>query len=72
MTQILFGITPIASNVLYTAITPMVLTSPRIRDDVWSTGLQENEDVMIRVRDPVCMTEELFHGCLMNVHVPCI
>jgi hypothetical protein len=29
------------------ALTPMVLTSSRVRDDIWSTRLQEDEDVMI-------------------------
>jgi hypothetical protein len=54
------------------ALTPMVLTSSPIRDGIWSTGLREDEDVMIRFRGPAYMTEELFHQCLTNVFVPYI
>jgi hypothetical protein len=31
------------------ALTPIVLTSSLIRDDIWSTGLREEGDVLIRV-----------------------
>jgi hypothetical protein len=54
------------------ALTPMVFTRSPIRDDIWSSGLREDEDVVIRVRSPVCMREELFHECLTNVFVPWI
>jgi hypothetical protein len=54
------------------ALTPMVLMSFLIRDGIWSTGLQEDEDVMIRVRSPDYMTEELLHEYLTNMFVPYI
>jgi hypothetical protein len=54
------------------ALTPMVLTSSPIRDAVWSTGLREDEDAMIRFRNPAYVTEELFHEYLTNVFVPYI
>jgi hypothetical protein len=54
------------------ALTPMVLTSSPIRDAIWSTGLREDEDVMIRFRNPAYMTEELFHDYLTSVFIPYI
>jgi hypothetical protein len=48
----------------------MVLTGSPIRDEIWSTGLREDEDVMLRSRNPAHMTEESFHEYLVAVFIP--
>jgi hypothetical protein len=52
------------------ALTPMVLTSSPIRDDFWSAGFREHEDVVIRLRSPDYMTEELVYEYQTNMFVP--
>jgi hypothetical protein len=53
-------------------LTPMVLTGFPIRDEIWSTGLRADEDVMLRFWNPAYMTEELFHEYLVAVFIPYI
>jgi hypothetical protein len=53
-----------------TSLTPMVLTSCPIRDSLWTTGLRQNQDVLIRFRNPAYMTEDLFYEYLIYVFIP--
>jgi hypothetical protein len=50
-------------------LTPMVLTGFPIRDEIWSTELREDEDVMFRFRNPTYMTKQLFHEYLVAIFI---
>jgi hypothetical protein len=42
------------------ALTPMVISGPPFHDSLWATGLHQDEDVMIRHRNPAYINEDLF------------
>jgi hypothetical protein len=52
------------------AMTPMLITSSPIRESLWSRGLRQNEDVMVRHRTPAYIDEELFFGYISDVFIP--
>jgi hypothetical protein len=51
-------------------LTPMVISGAAIRDSIWRTGLQQNEDVPLRHRSPTYIDEDLFHEYLSEVLIP--
>jgi hypothetical protein len=51
-------------------LTPMVISGADIRDSIWRTGLQQNEDVPLRHRSPAYIDEDLFHEDLSEVLIP--
>jgi hypothetical protein len=54
------------------ALTPMVLTGSPIRDEIWSTGLRADDDVMLRCRNPAYATAESFDEYRVTVFIPYI
>jgi hypothetical protein len=53
-------------------LTPMPMTRNPIRDCLWSHGLRQNEDedVMVRQRNPAYIGEQLFFEYISNVLIP--
>ena len=55
--------------------TPMLITKHRINDSFWDNGLRQDEDVMIRFRDPPYIDTNLFYEYINNVlimYVKCV
>jgi hypothetical protein len=55
-----------AGNVL----TPMVISELSVRDSLWTKGLREDENAMVRQRNPAYVTEELFFQYMINIFIP--
>lgn len=52
------------------ALTPLLITKHTIKDSLWETGLRQDEDVMIRIRDPPYISKELFEEYINVVFIP--
>jgi hypothetical protein len=52
------------------AITPMLITTTSIHASLWSRGLRQNEDVMVRRRTPAYSDEELFFEYITGIFIP--
>jgi hypothetical protein len=52
------------------ALTPILITTNRIRDCVWSRCLRLDEDVMGRRRNPAYIDEQLFLNDISKVLIP--
>jgi hypothetical protein len=52
------------------ALTPMVISGPPIRDSLWTKGLRQDEDAMVRQRNPAYVSEELFFEYMTTVFIP--
>jgi hypothetical protein len=52
------------------ALTPLVITASPVPGALWSRGLREGEDAMIRHRSPAYLTEELLSEYISNVFIP--
>jgi hypothetical protein len=52
------------------ALTPLIVTTNAIRDSLWSRGLRQDEDAMVRRRTPAYVDEELFFEYISTVFIP--
>jgi hypothetical protein len=52
------------------ALTPMIISGPVIRDSLWAMGLRQDEDAMVRRRNPAYVSEELFFEYVSDVVIP--
>lgn len=52
------------------ALTPLLITKHALKDSLWETGLRQDEDVMIRVRDPPYISKEIFNEYIDVVFIP--
>jgi hypothetical protein len=52
------------------AITPMIISAFPIPASLWAQGLQQDEDAMMRVRQPAYIDENLFSESISQVFVP--
>ena len=54
------------------SLTPMMITNYEISDEIYENGLREDEDIMIRQRNPPYINESLFIEYLQLVLIPYI
>ena len=52
------------------ALTPMIIVGSNVPDSIWRHGLREDEDVMIRTRQPAYIDESLFYEYITSVFIP--
>jgi hypothetical protein len=52
------------------ALTPLLITGSPIPETLWSRGLRQDEDAMMRHRSPAYITEELFYDYISTVFIP--
>jgi hypothetical protein len=48
----------------------MVISGPPIRDSLWPRGVRQDEDAMVRRRNPAYVSEELFFEYMVSVFTP--
>jgi hypothetical protein len=54
------------------AVTPLIMMTAPIRDTLWSRGLKQDENTMIRESSPASIAGELFYDYISTVFIPCI
>jgi hypothetical protein len=52
------------------APTPLLITGSPIPETLWSRGLRQDEDAMVRHRSPAYITEELFYDYISTIFIP--
>jgi hypothetical protein len=52
------------------ALTALLIMGSPIPESLWSRGLRQDEDAMIRHRLPAYITEELLYDCISTVFIP--
>jgi hypothetical protein len=52
------------------ALTSLIITAAPVRDALWSRGLRQDEDAMIRQRSPAYITEDLFSDYISTEFIP--
>jgi hypothetical protein len=52
------------------ALIPLLITGSPITESLWSRGVRQDEDAMIRHRSPAYITEELFYDYISTVFIP--
>ena len=51
-------------------LTPLLITKNSIPENFWNEGLRENENIIIRERNPPYMDSEIFHDYISNCFIP--
>jgi hypothetical protein len=54
------------------AVTSMLITTTPIHASLWSRGLRQNEDVMVRRHTPAYIDEELLFEYITSILIPCV
>jgi hypothetical protein len=52
------------------SVTPLIINCLHNTESIWTTGLRENEDLMLRFRDPAYIDEEIFFEYISTIFVP--